>query len=253
MKMTFATAAILVATLGLVGGCGVSEAEVSGTVTVDKQPLKEGDIVFEESDKSKTPAAGKIVEGRYTLKGKNGAARFLVFLNDARMGSYRRALQESSINPDVTATRAFGRTKAGFAASINQDLGGGLAAFARISYDDGQNETWAFTEIDQSIALGVAQSGSRWGRPEDEAGAAVVVSGIAWVHRQYFAAGGYGFIIGDGALRRYGPEVLGEAYYRFALTHEVSAGINYQPIFNPAYNRDRGPIHVFSGRVHVAF
>ncbi len=192
-------------------------------------------------------------EGRYTLKGKNGAARFLVFLNDARMGSYRRALQESSINPDVTATRAFGRTKAGFAASINQELGGGLAAFARISYDDGQNETWAFTEIDQSIALGVATPGWRWGRPEDEAGVAVVASGISWVHRQYFAAGGYGFIIGDGALRRYGPEVLGEAYYRFALTHEISAGINYQPIFNPAYNRDRGPIHVFSGRVHVAF
>ena len=68
MKMTYATAAVLMATLGLVAGCGVSEAEVSGTVTMDKQPLKEGDIVFEESDKSKTPAAGKIVEGRYTLK-----------------------------------------------------------------------------------------------------------------------------------------------------------------------------------------
>jgi hypothetical protein len=37
-------------------------------VTMDKQPLKEGDIIFEESDKSKTPAAGKIVEGRYMLK-----------------------------------------------------------------------------------------------------------------------------------------------------------------------------------------
>src|SRR5229473_2707290 len=50
------------------GDCGVSEVEVSGMVTMDKHPLKEGDIVFEESDKSKTPAAGKIVEGRYTLK-----------------------------------------------------------------------------------------------------------------------------------------------------------------------------------------
>jgi hypothetical protein len=56
------------ATLGLVAGCGVSEAEVSGTVTMDRRRLKEGDIVFEESDKSKTPAAAKIVEGRYTLK-----------------------------------------------------------------------------------------------------------------------------------------------------------------------------------------
>ena len=68
MKMTYATAAILMATLGLVAGCGVSEAEVSGTVTMDRRPLKEGDIVFEESDNSKTPAAGKIIEGKYTLK-----------------------------------------------------------------------------------------------------------------------------------------------------------------------------------------
>jgi hypothetical protein len=68
MKTTYATAAVLMASLGWVAGCGVSEAEVSGTVTMDKQPLKEGDIVFEESDKSKTPAAGKIVEGRYTVK-----------------------------------------------------------------------------------------------------------------------------------------------------------------------------------------
>jgi high affinity Mn2+ porin len=192
-------------------------------------------------------------EGRYKLMGKDGAARILVFLNDARMGSYRRALELANTNPDVTATRAFGRTKAGFAASINQDFGGGLAAFARLSYDDGQNETWAFTEIDQSIALGATQSGERWGRPEDQAGIALVASGISSVHRQYLAAGGYGFIIGDGALRRYGPEILGEVFYRFAVTHEISAGVNYQPIFNPAYNRDRGPIHVFSGRVHGAF
>ncbi len=191
-------------------------------------------------------------EGRYSLWGHPGAARILGFFNDARMGSYTRALEERSVNPDVTATRIFGRTKGGFAASANQDLGAGLGAFARISYDDGQNETWAFTEIDHSLALGLVQSGSRWKRPEDEAGVAVVASGIAVPHRRYFAAGGYGFIIGDGALLRYGPEILGEAYYRFAITHEISVGVNYQPVFNPAYNRDRGPIHIFSGRLHVA-
>ena len=38
---------------------------------------------------------------------------------------------------------------------------------------------------------------------------ALVVSGLSGLHRRYLAAGGYGFIIGDGALR-YGPEVLGE-------------------------------------------
>jgi high affinity Mn2+ porin len=192
------------------------------------------------------------VEGRYTLGGLPGAVRVLGFLNTADMGSYELALAQSSSAPDVTATRAAGRTKAGFAASANQDLGSGLGVFLRVSYNDGRNETWAFTEIDRSIATGVVQAGSRWGRPDDEAGLGVVVSGLSDLHRRYLAAGGYGFIIGDGALR-YAPEILGEVYYRLALTREVAVGVNYQPIFHPAYNTDRGPAHVFTGRVHVAF
>jgi high affinity Mn2+ porin len=192
------------------------------------------------------------VEGRFVLGGGKGAARALVFLNDAHMGSYRQALDDPRAGLDVTATRAFGRTKAGFATSANLDVGGGLGVFGRASYNDGTNETWAFTEIDRSVAAGAVQSGERWGRPNDEAGAAVVVSGLSALHRRYLQAGGYGFIIGDGALR-YGLETLGEVYYRAAVSREVSLGVNYQPIVNPAFNRDRGPIHVFTGRVHVAF
>ena len=192
------------------------------------------------------------LEGRFELGGRKGAARVLAFLNTARMGSYRQALEDPSFGLDVTATRAYGRTKAGFAASANQDLGNGLGAFARVSWNDGANETWAFTEIDRSFAAGALQSGVRWGRPDDEAGVALVVSGLSGLHRRYLAAGGYGFIIGDGALN-YGPELLGEIFYRAALTPLISGGVNYQPVINPAYNRDRGPIHVFTLRVHVAF
>jgi len=191
------------------------------------------------------------LEARYALLGQPGAARILGFLNVARMGSYRQALEDPRFGLDVTATRAPGRTKAGFAASAEQALGGGLGMFARVSYNDGANETWAFTEIDRSLALGAVQSGARWGRPGDEVGVGVVVSGLSSLHRRYLAAGGYGFILGDGALR-YGPEVLGEAYYRLALTQEISAGVSYQPILDPAYNRDRGPVQVVTGRLHVA-
>jgi high affinity Mn2+ porin len=192
------------------------------------------------------------VEARYLVADRPGAVRALAFLNTAHMGSYEQALARSPTAPDVTATRASGRTKAGFAASANQDLGAGLGVFLRVSFNDGRNETWAFTEIDRSIAAGAVQSGSRWGRPGDEAGLGLVVSGLSEPHRRYLAAGGYGFIIGDGALR-YAPEILGEAYYRYALTREVALGANYQPIFHPAHNADRGPAHVFTGRVHVAF
>ena len=192
------------------------------------------------------------VEARYKLDGRDGAVRVMGFVNDAHMGSYQLALDDPQAGLDIAATRAFGRLKAGFAASANQDLGGGLSAFARVSWNDGANESWAFTEVDRSVALGAVQSGWRWGRPDDEIGIGFVASGLSDLHRRYLAAGGYGFIIGDGALR-YAPEMLSEIYYRFALTREVSIGFNYQPILNPAYNADRGPIHVFTGRAHIAF
>ena len=56
-------------------GCGSSESAVSGTVTVDGAPLKEGDIIFEPADGQGTPAAGKIVDGKYTLKVSPGSKK----------------------------------------------------------------------------------------------------------------------------------------------------------------------------------
>jgi high affinity Mn2+ porin len=189
------------------------------------------------------------VERRFTIANRPGAVRALGFLNVANMGSYRQAIAEGV---QVSATRAVGRTKQGFAASVNQQLGTTLSAFLRVSWNDGATESWAFTEIDRSVAAGVVQGGVPWGRPDDEAGVGLVVSGLSADHREYLARGGYGFIIGDGALR-YGPEILAELFYRFTLTREVSFVGTYQPIGNPAYNQDRGPVHVFTLRAHIAF
>ena len=180
-----------------------------------------------------------------------GAVRVLGFFNTAHMGSYEESLRLGNEPPDVTKTRADGRTKGGACASVNLALSDWLAGFARASFNDGANETWAFTEIDRSLALGMVASGDRWARPGDEAGAALVISGLSDPHRRYLRAAGLGFLIGDGALR-YGPEVLGELFYRVALSREISAIGHYQPIVNPAFNRDRGPIHVFTAALHVA-
>ncbi|MHB1844851.1 MAG: carbohydrate porin [Deltaproteobacteria bacterium] len=193
-------------------------------------------------------------EGRYTVRGKPGAARLLVFVNTARMGSYAQLLSDpGAYGDDITATRQFGRHKYGFAGSANQDLGGGRSAFARISYNDGATESWAFTEVDRSLAAGVVQLGTPWQRPSDALGVAAVGSLISNLHRDYLASGGYGFIIGDGALTHYGPELLGEVFYQAQLTPDLSAGLDYQPIVNPAYNRDRGPVNVFMVRIQAAF
>jgi high affinity Mn2+ porin len=195
-----------------------------------------------------------IVEGerRYSLAGRRGSARVLVFVNDAPMGSYEQAVNDPAANLEVAATRVRGRTKSGFAANADQELASGLGAFVRVSYNDGNNETWAFTEIDRSLALGLVKNGAPWSRPDDDFGVAVVIDGLSMPHRNYLASGGYGFILGDGQLD-YGAEVVGDVYYRAQLTREMALSGVYQPIVNPGYNRDRGPVHVFSTRFRVAF
>ncbi len=192
-------------------------------------------------------------EARYAIGKLPGAWSLLVFLNTARMGSYEEWLAKPRAYPDgIADTRADGRTKFGFTLSMEQQLSRNLGAFMRLSWNDGHNESWAFTEIDQSLAAGLVQRGRAWHRPGDDLGVAVVVSGLSPWHRQYLEAGGYGFIVGDGLLH-YGPEIVSDVYYQVRLTEFLSVAAFYQPIVNPGYNQDRGPVHVFSGRMHVAF
>ena len=192
-------------------------------------------------------------EARYSIGPMAGASSILLFLNTARMGSYEEVLANpAAYQNDVANTRADGRTKYGFALSVEQQITKALGAFMRLSWNDGHNESWAFTEIDQSLAIGAVQQGKLWGRPADEAGAAIVVSGLSPWHERYLERGGYGFIIGDGMLR-YGPETIADFYYRVQLSTYLSVSAFYQPIINPAYNQDRGPVHVLSGRLRVAF
>ncbi len=193
------------------------------------------------------------IEERWNLRGRPGAARVAVFMNDARMGNYEQALALSPSDPDITSTRAFGRIKYGFAAGANQEvIPHGLGLFSRLSWNDGHTESWSYTEVDQSGAVGALVDGHMWCRPEDDAGGAIVVSGLSDAHRRYLAAGGLGFIIGDGALD-YAPEVVGEVFYKAQLTPNFALSGIYQPVVNPAYNVDRGPIHFFGFRIHAAF
>jgi high affinity Mn2+ porin len=189
------------------------------------------------------------LEERYQAGGRPGTVRVLGYLNLAHMGNYRQALAEMPVDPDVTQTRAT-RAKYGFGLNFDQEVSDDLGLFGRLGWDDGQEETWAFTEIDATASLGLVLRGTRWHRPGDRVGLAYVLNGLSDAHKDYLAAGGLGFIIGDGRLN-YGLEQIMEMYYRFQILAGMGVGFDFQEIFNPAYNRDRGPVSVFSLVAHI--
>jgi high affinity Mn2+ porin len=177
-----------------------------------------------------------------------GKLREWVFLNRAHMGSYSEALALMPVNPDITLTREY-RFKYGFGGNLEQEVARDVGVFVRAGWNDGRTESWAFTEVDRTAAAGVLVKGSYWRRPGDEAGLAGVVNGLSGPHRDYLAAGGVGFIIGDGRLR-YAPEQIGELYYSWRLAPGIFVTFNVQGVVNPAYNADRGPVAIFGLRVH---
>jgi carbohydrate-selective porin OprB len=142
------------------------------------------------------------------------------------------------------------QTKRGFGLSTQVEVTDAVGAYVRAGWNDGKTETFMFTEIDRSIALGTLVKGSGWGRPEDKLGFAGYVNGISNEHRAYLAAGGKGFFLGDGQLN-YGTERIFETFYSLGVTKYFAFSLGYQYIVNPGYNRDRGPVNVFGLRLHA--
>jgi high affinity Mn2+ porin len=192
------------------------------------------------------------IDRSYSINGKSGTLRFLGFHNTTNMGNYVEAIRDSG-KPDVVSTRKLGRTKWGLGINFDQELSKYTGLFGRLGWNDGINETWAFTEIDRTVSLGASLNGSRWNRTEDNAGIAVVLNGLSKDHKNYLAEGGSGFILGDGALN-YGIESIAELYYNFKPNKlPIWLTGDYQFCVNPGYNKDRGPVHIFSIRFHTDF
>ncbi len=183
--------------------------------------------------------------------------RLLAYRNIATMGSYRETLalaQKNGTTPDIFATRRQNRTKYGFGLNFEQPLGddGLTGVFGRYGWDDGATESFAYTEVDRTLTLGGQLSGKRWHRPDDRLALALVQNDIVGAHRDYLAAGGLGFLLGDGKLN-YGSEQILETYYSYQVAKPLALALDYQFINNPGYNRDRGPVSVLSVRAHLEF
>jgi len=193
-------------------------------------------------------------EHKYKVGHQSGTIRLMTFLTEARMGSYKRAIEWGEVNhtaPVIDSTNSIGRTKYGFGINVEHNFSNNVGAFFRASWNDGHNETWAFTEIDRAASAGLQLNGSVWNRINDKLGFALLVNGLSKEHRNYLKAGGYGFIIGDGNLN-YQPEMTAELYYSFKLKdYPLWISPDYQLILNPAYNKDRGPVNAFGIRAHI--
>jgi high affinity Mn2+ porin len=200
-------------------------------------------------------------EKKIQLKKHQGSLKFLAFRNSSRAPSYNDAINamahgDSTLSAVIQGKKlgtTFGGIKYGFGINFCQELTNALGVFARVGWNNGQTATWAFTEIDQTASAGVSIKASKIRRPEDVFGFAFVVNGISKDHINYLNAGGYGFIIGDGKLPNYGHEQIIETFYKIKVTKNLWTTLDYQYIANPAYNKDRGPVHIFSIRAHVEF
>jgi len=196
-------------------------------------------------------------EGRYNIAEQPGKIRLGAFDNQGNTGNYSEALAIVNADPaldinTVMASIRHDNQKYGFYANLEQQIVQDVGLFARASWNDGSNEILSFTDVDRSLSGGLSVKGSFWGRPDDTVGIGGAVNGLSDSHRAFLAAGGLGLLIGDGRLN-YSPERIFETYYAYSVRKGVTLTADYQLITNPAYNADRGPVSVFSGRLHGEF
>jgi high affinity Mn2+ porin len=187
---------------------------------------------------------------------RKGVVRVLSYVNHAHMGLYRDAvkayLNGTDAIPDITKHETYGAVKYGFGLNMEQELTGSLRVYGRFGWNEGQHESFAYTEVDQTIAVGGDYAGKQWGRENDKIGLTFVTNAIKRDHQEYLKLGGLGFLLGDGNLN-YAREDILEGYYNLHTWRGVYYALDMQYINHPGYNQDRGPVLVESVRMHVDF
>jgi high affinity Mn2+ porin len=212
---------------------------VANGLRFDRRVLRDRGDVFE-------------VEKRHEIRKHPGTVRVLGYANHADAGTYAEAIQlakQTGTAPDVTGTRHPGTLKYGFAINADQEITSDIGVFSRLSWNDGKTESFAFTAIDRLATGGVSMTGQRWRRPFDTGATELTASGLSGVHASYLAMGGHDFLLGDGRLQ-YAPEYVWESYYSARLFPGFFASLDYQHVANPAFNQDRGPVSIYSIRLH---
>jgi high affinity Mn2+ porin len=195
------------------------------------------------------------LEERHKIAGRAGKLEITGFVSRGRMGNYSDAIRlaEATGQPArIAAVRRY-QGRPGISFNLEQDVTDDLGVFAHGGVDDGTKESYEFSDIDRTLAVGASLKGCRWARPGDTVGLALVANGISQVHEAFLSAGGLGILVGDGKLPHPGTETILETYYQLPVQRVAQVSLDYQFVNNPGYNRDRGPVSIFAVRLHAQF
>ncbi len=200
---------------------------------------------------------------RAFLPHHEAVVRLLSYVNHANMGVYSVAISNflggetpcatgTMCRPEITEHPLQTTVKYGFGVNVEQPLTDWLGLFSRWGWNEGQHESYAYTEDDETVQVGAGAVGSKWKRKLDRAGLAFISNGISRDHQQYLSLGGLGFLLGDGNLN-YGRENIVETYYTLHVWRGIFTSLDAQYVDHPGYNRDRGPVFVPALRLHIEF
>jgi len=197
------------------------------------------------------------VEHAHTWMDQPGKLRVLAWRNRAVVASFNDATAYLRAHPGTNPQSFFQvrlgeKIKYGVGVNLEQAITPSVGFFLRAMQADGRTETYAFTEVDDSLSTGVRVSGGLWGRADDVVGVAWLRNGLSKERRGFLEAGGISYFIGDGQIR-YQPEQILETFYSWQVTKGTWLTADYQRIQNPAYNASRGPVNVYALRAHAEF
>jgi len=211
------------------------------------------------------------LEHDHKILGKPGAVRLLAYRNHVDTGNFDEAIAAFEADPRKNAadctTFNYGsgnftapdlcwvrkpNVKLGIGLSLEQHFTDDVGVFFRGMYSDGQTEVDAYNPADRSVSAGVLATGTPWHRHFDVTGAGLGMSWISQAHAQYLAMGGVDGFIGDGHLTQAAEGVV-EFFYSVNFLKAIWLTADYQHLWNPGFNSDRGPVNIFGGRVHAEF
>jgi len=208
------------------------------------------------------------LEHNHRIHGQDGTVRVLAYRNHEDMGRFSDAIAVWEADPAKNATTCPGfnygsdnanapdlcwvrkpNVKIGAGMFAEQYLAHDIGVFSRAMISDGKTEVDAYTSSDRSASFGVLAKGSSWRRPRDVAGVGYNLGWISKVHAEYLALGGVDGFIGDGSIKA-AMESTVDVFYNFSIRKSFWLSGDYQRVTNPAFNADRGPVNIFTVRIH---